>query len=69
MEKNEPIRIGGLLLGFIGGFALALYGASKACDGYYERGYEKAKNEDRIASLESELEKVKGKESEEAEEA
>lgn len=62
--------LSGLLLGFIGGCFLTLYGSSKACDGYYERGYNKAKDEDRIASLEEELEKVKGMEVEEkAEEA
>ena len=35
----------------------------------YSRGYEAAKKDDRIASLEGELEKAKGKESEEGEEA
>lgn len=62
--------LSGLLLGFIAGCFLTLYGSSKACDGYYERGYKKAKDEDRIASLESELKKAKGTEVEEkAEEA
>lgn len=69
MEKNGNGALAGMLFGFIGGAFLALWGGSKACDEYYRRGYDKAKSEDRIASLEGELEKVKGKESEEGEEA
>ncbi len=69
MEKNGNGALAGMLFGFISGVFLALYGGSKACDEYYRRGYDKAKSEDRIASLEGELEKAKGKESEEGEEA
>lgn len=67
---NGTGTFAGMLFGFIVGSVLALYVGSKACDGYYERGYNKAKDEARIASLEEELEKVKGTEVEEkAEEA
>lgn len=69
MEKNGNGALAGMLFGFIAGCFLALYGGSKACDEYYRRGYDKAKSEDRITSLEGELEKAKGKESEEGEEA
>lgn len=69
MEKNGNGALAGMLFGFIGGAFLALWGGSKACDEYYRRGYDKAKSEDRITSLESELKKAKGKESEEGEEA
>lgn len=69
MEKNGNGALAGMLFGFIGGAFLALWGGSKACDEYYRRGYDKAKSEDRIASLEGELKKAKGKESEEGEEA
>lgn len=70
MEKNGNGAFGALLLGFIGGAFLTLCGVSRGFDEEYRRGYEKAKSEDRIASLESELEKVKGTEvEEEAEEA
>lgn len=70
MEKNGNGALAGMLFGFIGGAFLALWGGSKACDEYYKRGYDKAKSEDRIASLENELEKAKGTEVEEkAEEA
>ena len=69
MEKNGNGALAGMLFGFIAGCFLTSYGLSKVCDGYYERGYDKAKSEDRIASLEGELKKAKGKESEEGEEA
>lgn len=65
MEKNGNGALAGMLFGFIAGCFLTLYGSSKACNGYYERGYEKAKDEDRIASLESELKKVERMEVEE----
>ena len=59
----------GMLLGFIGGFALACYGGSKVAERDYKRGYEKGQTDLKLGIVEDYCKDNKEEESEEKEEA